>query len=197
MARNPGSLEHHIADFSDPDAPTSLAKSARLLDGLHGLVLNAAIGTDGLLTLTSESELRECVQVNLIAPMLLARQAIKGMLANGGGTLVFISSVAARVGFSGLSVYGATKGGLVSFSRAIAREYGERGIRSIAVLPGFLETEMSARLEPGDRKRIERRTALKRLGTVEDVAGVVRFLLSEDARYITGTEIVADGGLTA
>ena len=129
--------------------------------------------------------------------MLLAREAIKGMLTHGGGSLIFIASVAARTGFSGLAVYGAAKGGLVSFSRALAREYGKRGIRSNAVLPGFLETEMSQSLPVAKRDRIVGRTALKRLGAAHDVAGVVTFLLSEQARYVTGTEIVVDGGLTA
>jgi 3-oxoacyl-[acyl-carrier protein] reductase len=192
----PKQIEHHQVDFADPRACSTLSKAARLLDGIDGFVANAAIGTEGLLTLTSESAIHECVQVNLLAPMLLAREVIKGMLARGG-SLVFIASVAATTAFSGLTAYSATKGGLVSFSRALAREYGERGIRSNAVLPGFLDTEMSATLGAQDRERVVRRTALKRLGTVEDVVDTVAFLLSDSARYITGTEIMIDGGLTA
>jgi len=192
----PRQLEYYTIDFADVTAASTLAQSARLLEGVDGFVANAAIGTEGLLTLTSECALRECVQVNLTAPMLLAREVIKGML-NRGGSLVFIASVAARTGLSGLAAYSATKGGLVSFSRALAREYGSKGIRSNAVLPGFLETEMSDSLGEEDRQRLTRRTALKRLGTVEDVVSVVTFLLSDAARYVTGTEVVVDGGLTA
>jgi 3-oxoacyl-[acyl-carrier protein] reductase len=105
--------------------------------------------------------------------------------------------VAARTGFSGLSVYAATKGALGSFSRAVAREYGGRGIRANCILPGFLETEMSATLSASNKERIRRRTALRRLGTVDEVVGAVRFLLSEEARYITGSELTIDGGLAS
>jgi 3-oxoacyl-[acyl-carrier protein] reductase len=165
---------------------------------LDGFVANAAVGLDGMLTMTAEADLRRCVELNLVAPMLLAREVIKGMLAAGrAGSLVFVSSVAARTGFTGLSVYGATKGGLVAFARSLAREYGERGIRANSVLPGFLATEMTAGLDQGRRSAIVRRTALKRLGETGDVAGAVAFLLSDEASYVTGTEIVIDGGMTA
>jgi 3-oxoacyl-[acyl-carrier protein] reductase len=196
MSAYPGRVEHYPCDFADPEACRGLADAARLLDGLEGFVANAAVGTEGLLTLTSEAAVRECVQVNLLAPMLLAREVVKGMLGRGG-SLVFVSSVAALTGFSGLAAYGACKGGLISFSRALAREYGERGIRSNSVLPGYLQTEMSATLDSESRERIVRRTALKRLGQVDDVVGTVAFLLSGEARYITGSEIVVDGGLRA
>ncbi|MFO1496825.1 MAG: SDR family oxidoreductase [Verrucomicrobiota bacterium] len=147
-----GKIEHHPVDFAQADGALALAKAARLLDGVYAYVANAAIGTEGLLSLSSEAELRECIQVNLTAPMVLAREAIKGMVTQGEGNLIFVASVAARTGFPGLAAYSATKGGLVSFSRALAREYGAKGIRSNAVLPGFLETEMSARLSPEVQK---------------------------------------------
>lgn len=196
LDRYTGQLEHHTVDFAQAEAPMVLAKAARFLDGLDGLVANAAIGTEGLLTLTPESTLRNCVQVNLIAPMLVTREAVKGMIG-AGGSLIFIASVAARSGIAGLSVYSATKGGLVSFSRSLAREYGERGIRSNCILPGFFETEMSRTLVEADRMKLKRRTALKRLGEVNDVVGAVSFLLSDESRYITGTELVVDGGMLA
>ncbi|MBI4326076.1 MAG: SDR family oxidoreductase [Chloroflexi bacterium] len=189
-------LEFFAVDFADKDAAAQLSISARLLEGVDAFVANAAIGTEGLLTLTSNSAVEECIQVNLVAPLLLAREVIKGMLTRGG-SLVFISSVAAQTGFAGLTVYSATKGALVSFSRSLAREYGERGIRSNCILPGFLETEMSQSLGEEDRARLRRRIALKRLGQVQDVVGGVSFLISDEARYVTGTEMVIDGGLSA
>ncbi|MCL5097697.1 MAG: SDR family oxidoreductase [Candidatus Omnitrophica bacterium] len=195
-ARFEGRLEFVSADFTQPQAIGELTQAARILDGLDGLVANAAIGTEGLLTLLSEKDLRRCLEVNLISPMLLAREVIKGMLARGG-SLVFISSIAAQVGFKGLTAYAAAKGGLVSFSRSLAREYGERGIRSNCVLPGYLETDMTAGLDSETRQKITRRTALKRLGKAEEVVGAVSFLLSDEARYVTGTEIVVDGGMRA
>lgn len=192
----PGQIENCRADLSKPEEIERLCEQARARDGLAGFVANAAIGTEGLLTLTSRARIEECLQLNLASVILLVREVIKGML-NGGGSLVFISSVTAARGYSGLSVYSATKGALVSFSRSLAREYGGRNIRSNCVLPGFLETEMTATLEPEERRRIERRTALKRLGQPDDIAGAVAFLLSDQARFITGTELVIDGGLTA
>jgi 3-oxoacyl-[acyl-carrier protein] reductase len=172
-----------------------LSAKAELLSGYDACVFNAAVGIDGLLTLTPESALRHAVELNLVAPLLLAREAIKGMLRRDrGGSLVFISSIAARSGVSGLSVYGATKGGLLSFSRTLAREYGPRGIRSNCVLPGFLDTAMTSALGDTQRSQLQRRTPLGRLGTPEDVTGAVAFLVSDESRHVTGTEVVVDGG---
>lgn len=191
-------LRFVAADLSAPDAVARLTVEAGLLDGFDALVANAAIGLDGLLTLTSEPDLRRTVEVNLVAPMLLAREVLKGMLQRGrGGALVFVSSIAARTGFTGLAVYGATKGGLVAFSRSLAREYGPRGIRSNCVLPGFLATDMTASLPADQRERLVRRTPLGRLGDAADVTGAVSYLLSDEARHVTGTELVVDGGITA
>ena len=197
-AASEGRYAFFEADLSESAALRTVVERAGVMEGLDGFVANAAVGLDGMLTMTAEADLRRCVELNLVAPMLLAREVIKGMLTAGrGGSLVFVSSVAARTGFAGLSVYGATKGGLVAFARSLAREYGERGIRANSVLPGCLETEMTAGLDEGRRSVIVRRTALKRLGETGDVAGAVAFLLSDEASYVTGTEIVIDGGMTA
>lgn len=196
LANSGGNLQHSSVDFSQRDAVNRFLQEAGFLEGYDGFVANAAVGTEGLLTLTGEELLRECVEVNLVTPMLIARQVIKGML-DKGGSLVFIASVAARTGLSGLSVYSATKGGLVAFSRAVAREYGERGIRSNSVLPGFMATDMTSTLAREQLERVARRAALKRIGTVDDAVGVVSFLLSDQARFVTGTEVVVDGGFTA
>ncbi|MCX8108064.1 MAG: SDR family oxidoreductase [Verrucomicrobiae bacterium] len=191
-----GRLEHVTVDFSKSDDVNRFLQHPGFLHGYDGFVANAAVGTEGLLTLTSEESVRHCIEVNLVAPILVARQVIKGML-DKGGSLVFVSSVAAWTGLAGLSVYSATKGALVAFSRALAREYGERGIRSNSVLPGFMATDMTATLDPEQQNRVARRAALKRIGTVEEVANVVCFLLSDEARFVTGTEVVVDGGFTA
>jgi 3-oxoacyl-[acyl-carrier protein] reductase len=196
LKQKPSRIEHHLVDFAKPGAAAEFARQARVLEGVHGFIANAGIGLDGLLTLTQEAAARECLEVNLLAPILLAREIIKGML-DEGGVLIFVSSVAARAGFTGLSVYSATKGALVSFSRSVAREYGERGIRSNCLLPGFLETDMSQSLGQENRSRLVRRTPLKRLGLVEDAVGAVSFLLSDEARFISGTELLVDGGMLA
>lgn len=186
------------ADLSEASAIGVLSARAQVLEGLDGFVANAALGTEGLLTLTSEKDLRRCVEVNLISVMVLAREVIKGMLVRGtGGRLVLVSSIAGRTGFAGLSVYGATKGALVAFGRSLAREYGERGIAVNCVSPGFVETEMTSGLGDPARETLRRRTALGRVGQADDVVGAVAFLLSPEARWITGTEMVVDGGATA
>ncbi len=198
LDRYPGRLAHHPVDFLERDSVARLVSSARVLDGFDGFVANAAVGIDGLLTLTAESAIRELMELNLIAPMLLAREVIKGMLAaRKEGSLVFVSSVAARTGMTGLAAYSAAKGGLVALARALAREYGSRGIRSNAVLPGFLETDMTATLESSDRDRLVRRTPLGRLGYADDPVGAIVFLLSGAAAFVSGAEIVVDGGMLA
>ena len=194
-AEHPDRFRFESVDFSAAEAVAQVVEKFGILEGLDGFVANAAVGLDGLLTLTSEADLRSCVELNLVTSMLLAREVVKGMLRRRGGSLVFVSSVAARTGLSGLTVYSATKAGLCGFSRALAREYGERGIRSNCVLPGFLDTEMSAGLGQNARSSLERRTSLKRLGKPEDVVGSIEFLLSDAAAYVTGTEVVVDGGM--
>ena len=194
--RFPGQFQFHGADLGDPASVEQLIADARLLDGFDAFISNAGVGMDGLVTLLSPEVIKQGVQVNLVTPMLLARAAVKGMLTRGG-SLVFIASVAARTGFSGLAAYGATKAGLVGYSRGLAREYGSRNIRSNCILPGFLATDMTASLDETRQNQLRRRTPLGRLGDPSDVVGSVRFLLSNAGRHITGTEITVDGGMTA
>ena len=192
----PGSIKSVRSDLSQLDQIPQLAGEVQTTGAFDGFVANAAIGIDGLLTLTSPEKIQACIQLNLTSVILLTREIVKGMLTRGG-SLIFISSIAAATGYSGLSVYSASKGALLGFSRSLAREYGPRNIRSNCILPGFLQTERTESLSGEDRQRIQRRTPLQRLGRPADVAGAVKFLLSDDARFVTGTELVIDGGLTA
>ena len=189
----PGLVTFIPADLASEADVQSLANRRELTDGVDAFIANAAVGLDGLLTLTAPQEIARCLQVNLLAPILLSRAVLGGMLGTGG-SLIFISSIAARTGYSGLSVYSSTKAGLLGFSRSIAREYGTRNIRSNCVLPGFLETEMTESLNPEQRGRIAKRSSLNRLGQPEDVVGAVEFLLSPAGRFVTGSELVVDGG---
>ena len=195
-AKYPHQFQFHPADLGQAGDVESLIEVTRILDGYQAFISNAGVGVDGLLTLQSPEAIREGLEVNLMAPILLARAAVKGMLERGG-VLVFIASIAARTGFSGLSTYAAAKAGLVGFSRSVAREYGSRNIRSNCILPGFLETEMTGGLDEGRRGQLRRRTPLGRLGRPEDVMGVVRLLVSDAGQHISGTEIVVDGGMGA
>jgi 3-oxoacyl-[acyl-carrier protein] reductase len=118
------------------------------------------------------------------------------MLRQQAGSIVNISSVLGVRGFKGVSVYGATKAALDGFSRGLARELGVKNIRVNSVAPGFLATDMTHGMAEARKDQITRRTPLGRLGGVEDVTGVIEFLLSDSARFITGQTIVVDGGLT-
>lgn len=188
-------FSHVEMDLQDAGFLTNLRELQDCVGAFDAVVANAGIGGDGSLTLMSEASIRRVIEVNLVSTILLSRELIKGMLASRRtGAFVFISSIAAKRGYSGLSVYSATKSGICGFSRTLAREYGKRGIRSNVVLPGFLETEMTGGLSEEARERIKRRSALGRLGSAEDVAGAVEFLLSDEGRFVTGAEWALDGG---
>jgi 3-oxoacyl-[acyl-carrier protein] reductase len=118
------------------------------------------------------------------------------MLARRDGVVINLSSINALRGQTGVAVYGAAKAALDGLTRGLAREVGPAGIRVVSVAPGYFDSEMTAGIGPGQRRRIERRTPLGRLGSVEDVLGTVRFLTSPAASFITGQTIAVDGGYT-
>jgi len=119
------------------------------------------------------------------------------MMADGGGRIVNIASIMGFTGYSGLSVYGATKASLIGFTRSLAREVGRMGVNVNSVAPGFVDTEMTHGMTPEQRQKIERRNALKRLTDIEDIANAVEFLLSCKSKNITGTVLTVDSGSTA
>jgi 3-oxoacyl-[acyl-carrier protein] reductase len=163
-----------------------------------GFVANAALGADGLLTMMPKPKIRQALDINLYSVILMTQAILKGFLASETkGSLVFISSACAKRGFKGLSVYAATKAGLCGFSKSIAREYGQRGIRSNVVLPGFLKTEMTASLHSNQTEAVRRKTPLNRLGMSSEIVHTVLHLLSESSNFTTGSECVIDGGLTS
>ena len=137
------------------------------------------------------------VDVNLKGPYYMMSRAVPLMIAGGGGSIVNVASIAALVSMSGQAVYAMTKAGLVSLTRAFAREYGQQGVRVNAILPGVIETRLAAALvaDPGMQKRIARQP-VARFGQPEDMVGGVLFLVSDQAAYTTGTTLVMDGGAT-
>ncbi len=162
---------------------------------LHGFVNNAANAYDDLVTNLDLDRLQAMYAVNVFAPMMATRQAIRNMLLHGqGGSLVHISSISAHTGYKGLAMYASTKGALEAFSKNTAREWGERGIRSNCVVAGFMETAMSGTLSDEQRQRIFERTALKQPTSLESVAQTVVFLLGPAASSITGQNVVVDSG---
>jgi len=160
------------------------------------LINNAAIGVEGILTLMPESDIERGIALNLEAVIYLTRTCLKSMLQQQDGCIINISSIVGIRGYNGMSVYSATKAALDGFSRSLAREMGKAGIRVNSIAPGYFESDMSSGLAESQRARIIRRTPLRRLGTMQDFVGVVRFLISPEASFMTGQTIVVDGGIT-
>lgn len=165
----------------------------------YGLVNNGAMGHDGILATMPESQIEELVSVNLTGAIVLAKYAVRSMLINGmhAGRVVNVASVVASTGYNGLSVYAATKAGLIGFTRSLAREVGRAGITVNAVSPGFMETRMTSSLDSAKRETILRRSPLSRLATVDEVAAMIAYLLSPAAASVTGANFTVDAGASA
>jgi 3-oxoacyl-[acyl-carrier protein] reductase len=163
---------------------------------IDALVNNAGAALDQLLPVTTDEQISACLALNLESAIRLTRLVVRVMLPKGRGSVVNLSSVLGQRGFRGTSVYAATKAGLDGFTRSLARELGSRGIRVNAIAPGFIETDMTAHMPEAQRAMVLRRTPLGRLGQPEDVAALVKFLISDQAGFVTGQTLVVDGGLT-
>jgi 3-oxoacyl-[acyl-carrier protein] reductase len=159
------------------------------------LVSNAGITKDGLLLRMTEMDFGSVVDANLTGAYRVAKRATQGMLRARAGRIIFISSVVALLGSAGQANYAASKAGLIGLARSMARELGSRSITVNVVAPGPVETDMTAAL---GEKRLSELTAavpLARMASPDEIAGVVTFLASPDAAYITGAVIPVDGGL--
>jgi 3-oxoacyl-[acyl-carrier protein] reductase len=180
------------------DAATVDAAFAEV-EAAHGpvevLVANAGVTRDQLLLRMSDEDFAAVVDTNLTGAFRVARRAARGMLRRRYGRLIFISSVVGMAGGPGQANYAAAKAGLIGFARSVARELGSRAITANVVAPGFVETDMTAALEDERKAEILGQVPLGRYATAAEVAGVVRFLASDDAAYITGAVIPVDGGL--
>jgi 3-oxoacyl-[acyl-carrier protein] reductase len=194
----PGSLHLVLFDLAEIDGIPDLVKRLRKEFGpIYGLVNNAGVSADGLLALTSIHQIEQVVRLNTISPMVLTKHVVRHMMADGGGRIVNISSITAFTGYSGLSVYAATKASLLGFTRSLAREVGRMGVNVNAVAPGFVDTNMTEAMTDEQRQQIARRSALKRMVDVGDVANAVDFLMGDQSKNITGTVITVDAGNTA
>ena len=128
---------------------------------------------------------------------MLTKYVVRGMLAGEGGRIVNLSSIIGSTGYTGLSVYGATKASMIGFTKSLAREVGRQGVTVNAVAPGFIETEMTEGLGDEGKEQVRRRSALRRLAEVDDVAAMVEFLLGDGGKNITGAVLTIDAGNTA
>jgi 3-oxoacyl-[acyl-carrier protein] reductase len=193
-----GAIHFRACDLSETAGLARFVSAVRKDFGaIYGLVNNAGLGTAGVLTLMRDEQIEALVRLNTLAPMLLSKYVLRSMMVERAGRIVNISSIVASTGYSGLSVYSATKSSLVGLTRSLAREVGQLGITVNTVAPGFVDTEMTHELTGGQREQIMRRSALRRMAEPRDVAETVEFLLSERARNITGVTMTVDAGNTA
>jgi 3-oxoacyl-[acyl-carrier protein] reductase len=198
-AQETGSIHFVPFDLAEIEGIADLVKTLRKDYGpIYGLVNNAGISAEGALALMHNSQMEQVVRLNTLSPMVMTKYVVRSMMADGGGgRIVNVASIAAFTGYSGLSVYSATKASLIAFTRSLAREVGRMGVNVNAVAPGFVDTEMTKTLKEEHREQIVRRSALRRLVEIDDVANAVEFLLSDRAKNITGTVLTVDAGSTA
>lgn len=165
-------------------------------DGVDIVVNNAAVTHDGLVMLMSPEAWDAVIAVNLRGAFLCARQALRPMIKRHWGRIINVISPAALLGKGGAANYAAAKGGVLSFSKSLAREVGRYGVTVNAVCPGLVETQLIAGIPAAERERLGREIALGRFGEPTEVAQVIRFLASPAASYVSGATLVVDGGLT-
>ena len=193
-----GAIEFRACDLSDLGQIGPLVKALRADFGpIYGLVNNAGLGTSGLLSNMRDQDIQRLIQLNTISPILLSKYVVRSMMARRDGRIINIASIVASTGYSGLSVYSATKASLLGFTRSLAREVGQLGITVNAIAPGFIATEMTHELNESQREQIARRSALKRMADPIDVARSIEFLLGDGGRNVTGTTLTIDAGNTA
>jgi 3-oxoacyl-[acyl-carrier protein] reductase len=168
------------------------------LGDLDGLVLNAGITRDGILAMMPEEKWDEVIETNLKGIFNYTRSAIYNMIRQGSGRIVCVSSVSGgRIGVAGQTNYGATKAAQIGFVKALAKEVAPHGITVNAVAPGFIETDIWHSIPEAKRASLLKSIPQGRLGLPEEVAALIRFLLSDEAGYITGSVVAIDGGLSA
>jgi 3-oxoacyl-[acyl-carrier protein] reductase len=195
---HPDSIRFIPFDLSDVhDIPNLVQRVSGEFGPIYGLVNNAAFGFDGVLANMHNAQIERLVRLNTLSPIMLTKYVLRSMMSHGDGRIVNVASIIAFTGYSGLSVYAATKASMIGFTRSLAREVGRLGICVNAVAPGFLDTSMTEGLGLERREQIARRSALRRFPNVEDVADAVEFLLGPKAKNITGSVLTVDAGSTA
>lgn len=162
---------------------------------IHGYINNAAVAYDDIITNMNIDRLRNMFEVNVFSPYIMTKYAIRNMIVNRvKGSIVHLSSISVHTGYKGLAMYAGSKGALEGFSKNTAREWGEKGIRSNCLVAGFMDTDMSSTLGEEMKDRIYKRTALKTPTSLESVAEMICFLISDEAQSVTGQNIFVDSG---
>jgi 3-oxoacyl-[acyl-carrier protein] reductase len=180
------------ADVSSPEEAKRLVEEAGDLDIL---VNNAGLTRDGLLARMPDEDWRDVIETNLSSVFYTCRAVTRGMMKKRAGSIVNVSSIVGIHGNWGQTNYGASKAGIIGFTKSLARELGSRGVRANVVAPGYVNTRLTDVLPEEAQQAMLANTPLGRLGEPEDVAGAVRFLCSDEAAFITGEVLLVDGGL--
>lgn len=196
-ARSLGVRAHEVvADVADPSAAESaVTGTAEALGGVDHLVANAGVTHDQLLLRLKPADWDRVIATNLTSAYALSRAAIGGMIRARSGRIVLISSVAGLMGNPGQTAYAASKAALIGFARSLAREVGSRGITVNVVAPGLVDTDMVRSMSEKAREDLASHIPLGRLGTPEEVAGAVMYLLGDAGAYVTGSVLNVSGGL--
>ena len=184
------------ADVTDSKSiDNAIDEIEKNLGPLEVVVINAGTNKDSLAMRLEDVDMESIINTNLMGSLRVARRSVKTMMKNRKGRIIFIGSVVGLLGSPGQMVYASTKAGLIGAARSLAREVGSRGVTVNVVAPGYVDTDMTNDLEPARKEMITANTPLGRTASASEIAGVVRFLASDDASYITGAVIPVDGGL--
>ncbi|MBU1727483.1 MAG: 3-oxoacyl-[acyl-carrier-protein] reductase [Candidatus Omnitrophica bacterium] len=187
-------LQVDVRDFDKTKEAVENVKTT--LGGLDIIVNNAGITRDKALMMMSKEDWQDVIDTNLTGTFNLSRNAIVAFLKQKSGNIVNITSVSGVIGLARQTNYASSKAGIIGFTKSLAREVSPYGIRVNAVAPGFIETDMVSDLKPEYKGQLIKNIPLERFGKVEDVTGVVKFLLSEASSFITGQVMIIDGGLS-
>ena len=186
-------VQGDVSSFED--AEKMVKETVENLGKIDVLVNNAGITRDGLLMRMSKEDFEKVIDINLVGTFNVTRNVIPLMIKQKSGRVINISSVVGVAGNAGQTNYSASKAGIIGFTKSLAREVASRNILVNAVAPGFIATDMTSILTDAQKENINAQIPLKRMGTAEDVANVVKFLASDEASYITGQVIHVDGGM--
>jgi 3-oxoacyl-[acyl-carrier protein] reductase len=191
-----GDARGFACDVSDSASVTALVEEVEKTFGsLDILVNNAGLTRDNLLMRIKDDDWDAVLDANLRGAFVAIRAASRGMMKRRWGRIINMASVVGLIGNKGQANYAASKAGLIGLTKSVAKEYASRNILANAIAPGFIETDMTAAMTPEARASLAQQIPLERLGTPGDIAGVVAFLASEHASYITGQVFVVDGGM--
>jgi 3-oxoacyl-[acyl-carrier protein] reductase len=191
-----GGAQGFAADVGDPASITALIENVeKALGQIDILVNNAGLTRDNILFRVKDDDWDMVLDANLRGAFLAIRATARGMIKRRWGRIINIASIVGITGNKGQANYAASKAGLIGLTKSVAKELGSRNVLVNAVAPGFIETDMTAAMTPEARAALSGQIPLERLGSPHDIAGVVTFLASDYASYITGQTFVVDGGM--